>query len=187
MLAPHWRTWRLEDTETGVSGNRRASPAHRNRSIRNAVSGRAACRDVIAAFPSLRALLTPHQATADSARRLTQLPRAVSSRPALAPHAISSAVGPKTSLMTGTCLGWMADLPPNPSRRACIASDRRPSGPVVAHPHAIGRGLDAGARDAMTSWGPWPAPRFCRAAGGRRADAVRGVRWRYGADGTSWP
>src|SRR5215813_4585384 len=75
MLAPHWRTWRLEDTETGVSGNRRAPPAHRNRSIRHAVSGRAACRDVIAALPSLRALLTPHQATADSARRLTQLPQ----------------------------------------------------------------------------------------------------------------
>src|SRR5262245_28511904 len=41
--------------------------------------------------------------------------------------AIAAAVGVNTSLMTGTCAGWIASLPAKPSRRASSLSRRRAS------------------------------------------------------------
>ena len=42
--------------------------------------------------------------------------------------AISSAVGANTSLAMAIWSGWMAHLPSNPSRLACTADRRKPSG-----------------------------------------------------------
>jgi hypothetical protein len=75
MLVLDARTWSLDPIETAVSGSRGAPGPPEIAVSAHAVSGRAACRRVIGALPSLQALLTPHPATSDSARRLIQLPQ----------------------------------------------------------------------------------------------------------------